>query len=147
MRDHAQAKQAAPVLAEQRGRPRLDCAAPLLQPADMARVGIEVDIVGLVAFAESDQIGRQHPEPGIDQQRNHLAIEKRPARFAVEQQHGGRIAWAFVDIVHACAKPIAEIGLEPVLGEGIVGNVGEPFGRCTQDLHRSLLSDDRYFRS
>ena len=57
----------------------------------------------------------------------------------MEQQHRRGIARPFVDIMLARGQPVAEIDLEPMFGEGIIGNVGKAFGGRAQDLHRSLL--------
>ena len=109
----------------------------------MAGIGVERDVVGLVAFSEADQIGREHAEASLHQRRDHLAIEERPARLAMEQQDGRGIARPLVDVMLASLKAIAEVNLEPVLGKRIVRNAGKAFGGRAQDLQRFLLPSDR----
>ena len=50
---------------------------------------------------EADVVWRDYPMTGVLKTRNEFAVEERPGRIAVQQQH--RIAFAFVDIVHAMA--------------------------------------------
>jgi hypothetical protein len=68
---------------------------------------------------------------GRDEHRDHLAVQERPRRFAVHQQHGCGIGGALVQVVHAEAGTTLTIGdLDVVRFEREVGQRVEPIVGC-----------------
>ena len=56
-------------------------------PLDVPRVAVVRDVGGLVRAAEADEVGRDRAQPGGGEQRDHRAVQERPGRLAVQQQH------------------------------------------------------------
>jgi hypothetical protein len=86
-RHQPQADQPAPVLAEQRDVLQVEGEQPFADPVDMTFERIIGPRRRLVRLAEADEIGGQHAMAARRQRRDHVAIEKTPARLAVQQQH------------------------------------------------------------
>ena len=61
-------------------------------------VGVVLEACGLVGAAEAEVVGRDDAGDR-GEGRDHLPVEERPARLAVEQED--RVALAFLDVVHA----------------------------------------------
>ena len=56
----------------------------------------------------------------------------------MEEQNGRSVRVALVDIVLARLVAIAKVHFEPILGKGVIGNIGEAVRRCLKDLHADL---------
>ena len=88
--------------------------------------------LGLVALAETDQVGHERAQPG---QAHELPEEVAPFARAVQAQAAGCFAFtaftAFIDVVHAPA-PLARQVLHVVRREGVAGQRVEAFLRRAQ---------------
>ena len=72
--DQPQPDQPAPVLADQRDPGQVEGVEDQrAHPADVPRVGVVAAGRGLVRAAEADQVGRDDPQPGVDEHRDHRA--------------------------------------------------------------------------
>ena len=114
--DETQADEPAPVLADERHVAKVELIeerAP--HPLDVPRVGVVGACRGLVGATEADQIGRDATQSGVDEHRDHLAVEETPRRFAVEQQHDVCVARSLVEIVDPERGPSLE-GVAPSAG-------------------------------
>jgi hypothetical protein len=86
----------------------------------MTLVGVVVDARRLVGLAEPDQVRCEHAIPGVDERRDHRAVEVAPGRLAVQQHDDGSVARPLVDVVHPeCA--VFGVHRGPVRLEGEVG--------------------------
>ena len=94
-------------------------------------VGVVLDPRRLVRAAEAEVVGRDGASDTRDR-RDHLAIQERPGRLAVQEQH--RIARALVDVVHP--QPVL---LDVVRLEGVAGEPVEPLVGRAVDLHAVSL--------
>ena len=73
-----------------------------VDPVDVPLVRVVLARGRLVGAAEADEVGRDRPEPGRGDHRDHRPVEVAPRRLAVQQQHRlGRVARALVDDVDA----------------------------------------------
>jgi len=102
---HAKADEAAPVLADQRDASQaesVECEPP--HPLHMPRVAVIGDLRGLVRPAEPDHIGRDRPQSGVGEHRDHRAVQEGPTRLAV-----GR---AGLHVGHAQAADVSKARLE-----------------------------------
>ena len=77
-----------------------------------------VGIVGLadrlVGFSETNEIRCNNAKTGIPQRRDHMAIQVRPARLAMQQQYGGAVCSTFVDVMHLQPADIGVMGSKVV---------------------------------
>ena len=92
-----QADRPAPVLDDDRQPAQVEL---LDEPHDRRAVPVErvpADVGRLVRAAEAEVVGRDHPRVRA-RARDHLPVEERPGRLAVEAEH--RIALALVEVVH-----------------------------------------------
>src|SRR4029079_2425403 len=103
-----------------------------LDRLDVTVVGVPADVGRLVRAAEADQVGR-YDARALRERWNHLAPEKRPGRFAVQQQHG--VSAAFVDVVHS-----QFVGVEPMRLERIVGKRGEALVGSAEDVDARIFA-------
>ena len=71
---------------------RIEGAEDARHPVHVPLVGVVLPLRRLVAPAESHQIRRDHAVPGRREHRDHLAVQERPRRLAVQQEHGRRVA-------------------------------------------------------
>ena len=70
-------------------------------PLDVAGVAVVLDAGRLVRAAEADQVGRDRPQPGVGQDGQQRAVEERPGRLAVQQQHHLAVGRARLDPGHS----------------------------------------------
>ena len=143
--DESQTHQTAPVLSEERGVAQVEMVDDhLLHPRHVTGVGVVGLLRRLVALAEADEVGGDHPEPGIDQWRDHLAVEVAPRRFAMHREHDRTVGRALVEIVDTQRAPwlvgVLIVHLDVVRRERIAGQVGESLVGGSQCLHRVLAS-------
>ena len=129
----------APVLAEQRDVRQADEVHPAGHPVDVSLVGVVGDGGGLVGLAEPDQVGREHPVAGVDERRDHRAVEVAPGRLAVQQHHHGAVARPFVDVVHPEGAVLTGLDRGPVRLERVAGQIGEPLVGSTESMHDVTL--------
>ena len=89
----------------------------------------------LVGPPEPDEVGRDTPEAGLDEHRDHVAVQVAPRRLAVEQQHHRAVGRPLVEVVDAqrAALAVGDVGV--VRLEREVGQPGEPVVGRSQDLH------------
>src|ERR1035437_5233353 len=95
--DQAEPDQSAPILTDKRDAGEVESVEEHRpHPLDMASVGV----VGLgcrfVGASKADQIGGDHPKAGVYEDRDHLAVEEGPRRFAVEREHHRALLWTFI---------------------------------------------------
>ena len=82
-----QPDQPAPVLADQRHVAQVEVVeGELAHPLDVPRERVVRHRQRLVGPAEPDQVRRDAPDPGVGQHRDHVPVEERPRRLAVQQQ-------------------------------------------------------------
>jgi hypothetical protein len=92
-------------------------------------VGVVLAVGGLVTASEADQVGGDDAVPGRGEHRDHGAVEVRPRRLAVQQEHRGGVPRPLVDGVHPQPVDVEVVGLERVAGQ-----VGEALVRGAQDV-------------
>ncbi len=125
---HPQPDQSAPVLREQRGGRQLDRIEEPLHPGDVRGVGVGRSFGRFVGAAEPDEVGCDTAQPGVDQERDHAAVQVAPRGFAVQEQHRWAVGRTFVDVGDPEAvdvdvlRFVGEV-VEP--GETIVGRADE----------------------
>jgi hypothetical protein len=91
----------------------------------MFLIGILFAFRRFVGTPEADQVGGQHPIPGLGKNENHLAIEITPTGLAVQTQDDGTVPGT---LIHKVDPQGAEIRIfdRLVVGlEGITGQVDE----------------------
>ena len=126
-----QADQAAPVLPDQGQRVQIEpVEGKRADPFHVPRVAVIIDLGRLVRTAEPDQVGRDRPQPGIGEHRHDLAVQERPARLAVQQQH--RFA-ARRPGFHVGQPQAADLGVPRRVAEA--GQISETVLRSAQHLH------------
>ena len=104
--DQAQADEPAPVLADQRDVGQVEpVEEQLAHPLDVTGEGVVGALGRLVRSAEADQVGGHDLQPGTREHGNHLAVEVRPRRLAVQQQHDRRRGIALPQVVHPQRAP------------------------------------------
>jgi hypothetical protein len=111
---------------------------PVVHPHDEAFVAVVGHLGGLVAAAESRQVGHDHAVTGRHEHRHHVAVQVTPARFPVHQEDGlGGILRALVDVMDANPRAAAVGSVDfRVLGcERPAGQVRESVIRGTDNLH------------
>ncbi len=102
-------------------------------PLRLADRGEQTGLPRLVAGAEADQIGGDHPMPLGDQADDHMAVEPGAGRHPVDQEGHRAVAGALVEV--AQRPPVREGELphrRPVLVDRrrIVGGDGHPLARA-----------------
>jgi hypothetical protein len=136
LRDQRQPDQAAPVLSEEHGSRDVELLEPRAHPRDVTHVAVVSLLGGLVAPAEPDEVRRQHAMSARDEAGDHLPVEIRPGRLAVQQQDRARAARALVDVVHAQGPALAVGEQGVVRGERVAGQVGEAALGRSQCAHQ-----------
>jgi hypothetical protein len=66
----------------------------------MGLVGVVVAADGLVAAPEAHQVDGDGAKAGVDENRDHRAVQVRPGRLAVQQQHDLAVTGSFVEVVN-----------------------------------------------
>jgi hypothetical protein len=94
----------------------------------MAVEGVPADLGRLVRAPEADVVGRDDPR-GPRKQRDHLPVEERPGRLAVEAEN--RLAGPLFDVVHP--QPVM---LQPVRLEVVADQAREALVGRAVDAHR-----------
>ena len=121
-----QPEQAAPVLHHQHDVVQVEPLHQFQQHVAMPGEAVGRVLLGFVALAETDQVGRHDTVPGCQEYRDHLAVEVTPGRIAVQAQpRQRRISRAFVEVMHAQAaerRQVAQVMRLP----RVTGQVGEP---------------------
>jgi hypothetical protein len=137
----AQPEQAAPVLAQERDRAEPDAIDERAQPGHVRGVRIVGARGRLVRAPEADQVGRHRAQPGRDARADHVAVQERPRRLAVQHQHHRRVARPLVDVGHAQRRAaVAGRHVEVARRVGEVRQIGETFVGGAQALHARLRS-------
>jgi hypothetical protein len=135
-RHQAQADQATPVLAEEGDAAQVEPVEQrLAHPLDVPGVGVVGLLRGLVAAADADQVGRDHPVPGLDQAGDHVAVQEAPRGLAVHQQHRRGVGRALVDVGDAEGAAVAVVDLDVVRVERVTVEALEPIVGGAQCLH------------
>src|SRR5207253_6101847 len=86
----------------------------------------------LVRFAEAEEVGGEDPVAAARERRDHLAVQERPARLAVEAED--RLAASLVQVMHAGAAD-----RQVVRREGVPGEVAEALVRRPEDRHGRMV--------
>src|SRR5262249_20513593 len=94
-----EADEAAPVLRDQRHLPQVESEENTAHPVDVALVGVVLAANRLVGTPEADQVRCHDPVSGRHQDGDHLAVEVRPGRLAVQAEDGVRARRSLVDVV------------------------------------------------
>jgi hypothetical protein len=77
--DESQADEATPVLAEERDVLQVEMVEQRLpHPLDVAGIGVILGRCGFVAAPEADEVGRDSPQPGVREHRDHVPVEEAP---------------------------------------------------------------------
>jgi hypothetical protein len=132
----AQADQRAPVLAHERDLAQVQRLNPVPDPRHLAGIAIVAALAQLVGLAEADQVGREHAQPRGRNRQDHVPVQVRPGRLAVQHQHRRRVARAFVNVVQAQLERALLRDLVVVRRERVVGQVRETRVGGAQDFHR-----------
>ena len=114
----------------------IETADELGQPGDVVGVGVRRAIGRLVGAAEPDQVGRDDPIAGVDERRDHAAVQVAPGRLAVQQQERARLAGSLLDVRHAQPVDLDVLRLVREIGqlrESVVGRAD------VRDGHRAGL--------
>ena len=99
---------------------------PGLHPLHMVEIRIVRRVFQFVGPAKAYEVGRYNAHAGRHKNGDHLAVQKRPSRFAMHQQHQGAVPRAFVDM---CDPQNTNFGVTGLEGE--IRHVGKPgFGRA-----------------
>jgi len=133
--EQAQADEPAPVLAHEREVAQVVREQPLAHPRHVSFIGVVAGGSGFVAATEADEVGRDDTVPVGHELRDHLAVEIRPARFAVHAQHDVLgVARALVDVRDAQhGAVLVHVGIAGL--EVPVGQVHESFVGGAEYLH------------
>ena len=95
---------------------------------DVAVVRVPVALGRLVGAAEAGVVGHDHAVPAVDQRPDHLPVEVRPGRLAVEADD--RVARALVEVVQPQPVDLGVVRLEVEPGQALEALVG-----CAEDVH------------
>ncbi|OQC02780.1 MAG: hypothetical protein BWX79_02756 [Alphaproteobacteria bacterium ADurb.Bin100] len=110
---------------------------------------METVLLRLVAFAEADQVGRNHAVALRGKHGNHLAVQVAPGRVAMQAEPGHRgVGRAFIKVVQAQSSEAGQVvevvrrpGVSRQTGKAVLGRaqgvVAQGMGRC----HTSLLEE------
>jgi hypothetical protein len=83
----AEPDQAAPVLPHQRDALQVEVVEQrLAHPLDVAGERVVLPRRRLVGAAEADQVGGDAAQPGVDQDRDHRAVEEAPRWLSVQEE-------------------------------------------------------------
>jgi hypothetical protein len=134
--DQAQAEEATPVSADQGDGVEAVLLDDRPGPVDVGLVGVVVAVGGLVAAPEADQVHRQRPQVG-GEDGDHFAIQARPGRLTMQQQHDLAVTRSFVEVVDPPAAAVPSVHLDVVGLEEVVDQVDETVVGRSQDFQRS----------
>ena len=134
--DQPQPDHAAPVLPDQ-GQPAQ------LQPVEGERadpfhvpcIAVVGDRGRLVRPAEPDQVGGDRPETGLGQHRHHGAVQERPARLPVQQQHRLAVGGPGLHVGH---PQVADVHVTRVVANARQARKAMVGG--TEDAHPVMMS-------
>ena len=130
----AQAEQAAPVLADQRDAAQIERLDRGAQPLDVTLIRVVAALARLVGAAEADEIRRDDAVSRRGEERNHLAIQIRPRRLAVQAEHRIGARWALRRRSGRAGAAVTGGDLDVVRGERVAGQVGEALIGGAEDL-------------
>ena len=125
-----QPEQPAPVLTEQRHVVQVEVVQDqLAHPLDVAREGVVLQCERLVRPPEPDHVRRHAPDAGVGEDRDHVPIEERPRRLAMQQERDGSVGGTGVDVRHPqrAAVAVRHLGVRRrprevrQVGEALVG--------------------------
>ena len=109
------------------------------QASPVETVGVHGVVHRLVAAPEAEEIGRHHPRTGPHEHRDHLAVQVRPRRLAVQtQEHPVRIGRPLVHAGHPQTVETRQVVDVPRL-ERKAAEVLEPVVGGADHLQRCLL--------
>ena len=108
-------------MADERRLAQIDGREQALHPIDVTLVRVVLTLHRLVRAAEADEIGRDRAESCGGEDRDHLAIQVRPRRLAVEAEDRRCRRRSLVDVVDAETADLRVVRLE-----GISREIGEP---------------------
>ena len=108
----AQPDRAAPVLDDDRGAGEVEAVEDAGDLLDVAVVAVPVEIGRLVGAPEAGEVRTDHPVAARHERRQHLAVQVRPRRLAVEADDGA--TRTLVEVVHPEAVHLGVVGLEVV---------------------------------
>ena len=117
----AQADRPAPVLDDDGEVAQVELLDEPRDRADVEVVGVVLEPERLVGAAEAEVVGRDRAGDGVELG-DDLAVEVRPRRLAVEEQH--RRAGALVEVVHAQAVLLDVVRREVVAGQAVERSSG-----------------------
>ena len=133
---HPEPHQAAPVLADEGDVVQVELVEEgRAHPLDVAGVGVVGPLGRLVGAAEAHQVGRDAPQPGVDEHGDHVAVQEAPGRLPVHEQHHLAVGWPHVEVVDAEPAAGAVVHLHVVGGEVEVGQVDEAVVGGAEGLH------------
>ena len=103
-----QPEQPAPVLTEQRHLVQVEVVeGQLAHPLDVPGEGVVRQRERLVRPPEPDHVGRHAPDAGVGEDRDHVPVEERPRRLAVQQQRDRSVGGTGVDVRHPQRAAVA----------------------------------------
>ena len=137
----AEPDRAAPVLDDDGGVAQVELLDEPRDRAEVEVVRVVLEPERLVGAAEAEVVGGDRA-CGRRQLRDDRAVEVRPGRLAVEQQH--RRAGALVEIVQTEAVLLDVVRLEVVAGEAVELLVGRAVGLHRRDSTRTGIRAARY---
>ena len=144
-----QSDRPAPVLDDDGGIAQVELVGEALDRRKVEVVGVVLDPGRLVRAPEPEVVGRDGAS-GTRDGRDHLAIQERPGRLAVQEQH--RIARALVDVVHPQPVLLDVVRLEVVarepdellIGRAVDLHAGQPMTGATAPPPRQLYLECGY---
>jgi hypothetical protein len=131
-----QPDQAAPVLSDQSHPLQVQLVEhQLAHPLDVARIAVILDAGRLVRAPEADQVRANDAVPGCGQHRDHLSVQERPRRLAMQQQDRVGVGRAVLHPGHPqrVAFVVGNVGI--MCGIREFRQSGEPVVRCAQPQH------------
>src|SRR3954469_6665274 len=140
----AEADRAAPVLDDERDVLQIELPREARDRLDMAIVGVPLAFGRLVGAAEAEVVRRDAARDARER-RDHLAVEKRPRRLAVQQQD--RVTFTLVEVMHAQSVLVEVVRLEREARQVREPSVGRPIDAHSLTSLSSLSSTIRSGRS
>jgi hypothetical protein len=131
-----QPDEATPVLADECHRPEVeDVEGNGSHPLHVARIGVVFASGGLVGAAEADEVGADHTVASLGKYGDHFAIQERPRRLAMQQEHRIGVGGAVLDPRHA--EPPALVVIDVAIPWRIreFRKIAESLVRCSQRIH------------
>jgi hypothetical protein len=110
-----QADETAPVLAHQRDVREVQ---PVEQqrahPLDVAGVGVVAPFGWLVRSTEAHEVGSHDLQPGLREDGDHLAVQIRPRRLPVQEEHHRSLRITLTQVMHPQRTPLPILHLDIV---------------------------------